>query len=261
MTIAFRTADAMTAHIVCMAAGVRDGLRTAQFYARDLARADSGGGIPANRPTFLSRAVAASARFVDWFFSKGAEWSVRLLVPHWRDLPSPFAPGMRAEVLNAIRENRLVMTSLFTAYFFRAARHILEGSTTGPNLVLEHRIDAARRLMGADGVSDAARGPAGTLASALLHLVEADPIVKVGDMKPGHEYVLAANVNLSVMATACLALLLAEEGKPLESLDEDEFFAITGALLSPRLPRLADAIAGRDTAALEVELTAVRDLY
>jgi hypothetical protein len=63
------------------------------------------------------------------------------------------------------------------------------------------------------------------------------------------------------MATACLALLLATEGKPIEKLDEDEFFAITGALLAPRLPAMDKAVAARDVAALARELAAVRDLY
>jgi hypothetical protein len=261
MTIALRTADSMIAHAICMAAGLRDGLRTAQFYARDLARADSGGSTPANQPTLLSSAVAGAARLVDWLLNKGAEWSVRLLAPHWRDLPSPFTPGMRAEVLKAIRENRLEMTSLFTAYFFRAARHILDGATVGPNLVLEHRIDAARRLMAAEGIAASPDSPARTLGAALLHLVEADPIVKVGEAKPSHASLTGPDFNLPVMATACLALMLAEEGKPLETLDEDEFFAITSALLAPRLPGLAEAVARRDANALAEHLTAVRNLY
>ena len=260
MTIALRAANTLTAHAVCMAAGVRDGLRTAQFYARDLSRADSGALAPA-QPTLLSSFVATAARLVDWLLNRGADLSVRLLVPRWRDLPSPFAPGMSKEVLNAIRENSLVMTSLFTAYFFRAARHILDGSTSGPSLVLEHRIDAARRLMAAESNVPPTNDAAGTLASALLHLVEADPIVKAGKIMPQHSQGEGFDANVAVMATACLALLLAEEGRPMEKMGEDEFFAITGALLSPRLPRLSDAIAARDRAAIARELVAVRDLY
>ena len=63
------------------------------------------------------------------------------------------------------------------------------------------------------------------------------------------------------MATACVALLIAEAGKPLESLDEDEFFAIAGALLAPRLPEMDKAIRSRDEAALAKSLKAVGDLY
>ena len=261
MAVALRSAGTLTAHAVCMAAGVRDGLRTAQFYVRDLSQADGSGKLLVQQPTFLSRAVATLARFADWLLDKGADWSVRLLVPKWRDLPSPFEPGMRGEVLRAIRENRLVMTSLFTAYFFRAARHILERATVSPNLVLEHRIDAARRLMAAQSIKDTADNPARVLAEALLHLVEADPIAKAGAPRDGHSWLGDADPNLAVMATACLALLLAEEGKPIESLDEDEFFEITAALLSPRLPKLEEAVKRRDVAALASELQAVRELY
>jgi hypothetical protein len=67
--------------------------------------------------------------------------------------------------------------------------------------------------------------------------------------------------NIAVMATACLALLLADEGKPIESVDEDEFFMIAGALLTPRLDAMATAVKARDVDALAHELTAVRALY
>jgi hypothetical protein len=67
--------------------------------------------------------------------------------------------------------------------------------------------------------------------------------------------------NLAVMATACLALLLAEEGKPIETLDEDEFFAISAALLAPRLTAMERAVKARDASALARELAAVRELY
>jgi hypothetical protein len=123
MTIAIRSADSLVAHAVCMAAGIRDGLRTAQYYVRDLARADGTPHHQAAQPTALSRAVAMWARGMDRLFDLGADVSVRLLVPKWRELPSPFAPGMRGEVLEAIRQNRLVRTSLFTAYFFRRQTH------------------------------------------------------------------------------------------------------------------------------------------
>ena len=63
------------------------------------------------------------------------------------------------------------------------------------------------------------------------------------------------------MAPACLALLLAGEGRPTEQLDEDEFFAISAALLAPRLPAMDRAVKARDAAALSRELAAVRELY
>jgi hypothetical protein len=257
MTIAIRSADSLTAHAVCMAAGIRDSLRTAQFYVRDMSRAD---GEKQNAATFLSRIVGRSARFIDWLLSKAADISVRLFVPQWRDLPSPFAPGMRGEVLEAIRQNRLVLTSAFTVYFFRAAKHILEHGTDGPFLVLEHRIDAARRIM-AENPSRAGEEPTLVLARAMLHLVEADPIPRSGQPKQQFGFLCHADANLSVVAAACVALLIAEEGKPIESLDENEFFAIAGALLVPRLPDMQQAVEAQDIAGLAKALQAVRDLY
>jgi hypothetical protein len=258
MGIALSSASTVTEHAVCMAAGIRDGLRTAQFYARDLAKADGGG--TAGQATFLSKVVAVWARGFDWFMSKAADLSVRLLVPQWRDLPSPFAPGMRGEVIEAIRQNRLVLTSVFTAYFFRAAKHILESGTDGPFLVLEHRIDAARRLMGetvATSNEDATR----VLARALLQLVQADPIARSGPAKAQFSFLRGSDVNLGVMAAACVALLISDDGKPLESLDEDEFFAIAGALLAPRLADMAEQAARGDVDGLAKSLGAVSDLY
>lgn len=260
MTIALKSADSLTAHAVCMAAGIRDSLRTAQFYVRDMSNADGRQHGLARQPTVLSQAVAAVARSVDWLLSCAADVSVRLLVPTWRELPSPFAPGMRGEVLEAIRQNRLVLTSLFTAYFFRAAKHILTSGTDGPFLVLEHRIDAARRLM-ANDTSGPGEEPTTVLARALLHLVESDTIARSGRVKPQFAFLHGDDPNLAVMAAACVALLIAEEGKPLESLNEDEFFAIAGALLAPRLPDMQAALRNRDIPALAATLKAVRDLY
>lgn len=257
MTIALRSADSFTAHAVCMAAGIRDGLRTAQYYVRDMSRADVKSGA---MTTFLSRIVGRSARLVDWFLSKAADISVRLLVPNWRDMPSPFAPGMRGEVLEAIRQNRLVLTSVFTVYFFRAAKHILENGTEGPFLVLEHRIDAARRVM-AEVPPLPTDDATVVLARALLNLVEADPIARSGAPKPQFGFLTAADVNLGVLAAACVALLIAEDGKPIASLDENEFFAIAGALLAPRLPDLQAAVQQRDVAGLARVLQAVGELY
>jgi hypothetical protein len=260
MTIALRSADSVTAHAVCMAAGVRDGLRTAQFYVRDLSNADGHAHDLATRPTFLSRCVASFARGMDWLLSRAADMSVRLFVPKWRELPSPFAPGMRGEVIEAIRQNRLVLTSLFTAYFFRAAKHILANGTEGPFLVLEHRIDAARRLM-AENPSTPGEEATTVLARALLNLVEADTIARSGKVRPQFAFLKSDDPNLAVMAAACVALLIAEEGKPIESLNEDEFFAIAGALLAPRLPDMEIALRNRDITALAATLKSVSDLY
>lgn len=240
-----------------MAAGIRDSLRTAQFYIRDLSRAD-GQTHPA--ATFLSRLVGTSARLVDAVLSRGADISVRLFVPQWRDLPSPFAPGMRGEVLEAIQQNRLVLTSAFTVYFFRAAKHILQNGTEGPFLVLEHRIDAARRVM-AQTPLQTGEEPTKVLAQAMLHLVEADPIARAGRPKAQFGFLANTDSNLGVISAACVALLIAEDGKPIESLDENEFFAIAGALLAPRLPDMQKAVEQRDVDGLAKALKAVGELY
>jgi hypothetical protein len=260
MTIAIRSATSLTAHAVCMAAGVRDSLRTAQFYVRDLSQADGAERAGAHQATLLSKLVAAAARLADRSLSRAADLSVRLLVPKWRELPSPFAPGMRGEVIEAIRQDRLVLTSLFTAYFFRAAKHILASTTEGPFLVLEHRVDAARRLM-AERDTGPGEAPARVLAEALLHLVEADPIARSGAARPAFAFLARGDGNLAVMAAACVALLIAEDGKPIASLKEDDFFAIASALLSPRLAAMEAAVKARDVAALEGHLSAVGELY
>lgn len=257
MTSAARTADTLIDHAVCVAAGVRDGLRTAQFYVRDMSQADRA--ADGGHATVLSRSVGLLARLIDGLLSTAADWSIRLFLPQWRSLPSPFAPHMVKEVTGAIRENRLAMTSLFTAYFFRATRHILERCAEAPFLVLEHRIDAARRELAAAPVTAQERADA--LGPMLLALTEARAIARIGRPKRGFDFLRSTDPNLAVMATACLALLLAAEGKPIETLDEDEFFAIAGALIAPRLPTMERAVAGRDAAALSRELAAVRELY
>jgi hypothetical protein len=67
--------------------------------------------------------------------------------------------------------------------------------------------------------------------------------------------------NVAVYATACIALLFAEEGKPAEQLDEDQFFAVVGALIAPRLPTIAAAVTRGDEAALVNELIDIKTIY
>ncbi len=256
MSSAVRT-DSLVDHAVCMAAGLRDGLRTAQFYVRDMSGADNAG---LATPTALSRMVGGLARFADGLLSRAADLSIRLFLPQWRNLPSPFAPHMVEEVTKAIGENRLAMTSLFTAYFFRAARHILERCAEPPFLVLEHRVDAARRHL-AERPTPTAADRVTVLGGVLLALVECRAIARTGKARGNFAYLDGSDPNLTVMATACLALLLAEDGKPIETLDEDEFFTIAGALLAPRLPAMALAVKSRDAKALAAELEKVRSLY
>jgi hypothetical protein len=110
MTIAFRSADDFAAHAVCVAAGVRDGMRATQFYVRDLSRADAWGKSHAGGATFLSVQVARLARLADRFMTWSANVAIALFLPSWRKLPSPFAPGMMSEIATAIRRNSLFIT-------------------------------------------------------------------------------------------------------------------------------------------------------
>ena len=156
MKIEFQTANTLAAHAVCVAAGTRDGLRTAQFYVRDMSRADSGNGR--RNVAFLSGLVARMARLADRFMTWGANVAIALFLPSWRKLPSPFAPGMMNEVAEAIRKNSLVHNPLFNAYFFRAAIHIIRRYSEPPYLLLEHRVDAARRQLASRRGKCGARG-------------------------------------------------------------------------------------------------------
>ncbi len=88
----------------------------------------------------------------------GANVAIALFLPSWRKLPSPFAPGMMNEVAEAIRKNSLVHNPLFNAYFFRAAIHIISRYSEPPYLLLEHRVDAARRQLASERGQCAARG-------------------------------------------------------------------------------------------------------
>jgi hypothetical protein len=122
MTSVSRTYDSVAAHAVCIGAGARDGLRAAQFFMRDLSNVDAWGKTGAGSATALSTLVARLARLADRFMTWSANAAIALLLPQWRRLPSPFAPGMMNEVADAIRQNSLVHNPLFNAYFFRAAR-------------------------------------------------------------------------------------------------------------------------------------------
>ena len=67
--------------------------------------------------------------------------------------------------------------------------------------------------------------------------------------------------NVAVFSIACVALLFAEDGKPTEAINEDEFFTVTGALIGPRLPVIAGFIEQRDEAGLARELADIKSMY
>jgi hypothetical protein len=260
MTSASRTVPIpFAAHAVCAAAGVRDGLRATQFYVRDLSNADHlAQGTPERAP-FLSRVVARGARVVDRLMSWGANASIALFLPSWRKLPSPFTPGIMHEVARGIREDSLVHNPTFNAYFFRAAIHIAGRYSSPPWLILEHRVDAARRGLGTRVAEDASENE--MMARILIALVEQGPVARIGRVSERNRFFSAVEPNVAVFAIACVALMFAEEGKPAEAIDEDEFFSVTGALIGPRLTAIADHIARADETGLARELADIKAMY
>jgi hypothetical protein len=253
------TADSIAGHAVCAAAGVRDGLRAAQFYARDLANAGRKGRIDPWQAPFLSRFVGFVARCVDQFLSWGGGALISVLLPGWRKLPSPFAPGVIQDVATAIRGNSFRHNPRFNAYFFRAANHILDRYCERPNLVLEHRVDAARRYLA--GLDANPVDSSVFLPRTLIALVRHGAVARIGAVKSNHPFFGAVDPNVAVFAIAAVALLFAAEGKPSITMAEDEFFEVTGALIGPRLNRLSQLIAAGDEVALAGELSAIKSMY
>lgn len=260
MTTSTRSGSPIAAHAVCIAASVRDLLRTAQFYSRDMSNVDGGLRSDHARPTLPSRVIAVAARLADGFMTWAANASIALFLPSWRKLPSPFGPGMVAAVAEAIRSDSLLHNPLFNAYFFRAAKHITARYAEPPNLVLEHRVDAARRQLAREGNGDSAVDAA-FMARLLLALVEAKPVARIGRLKQPQRLLRDDDPNVAIFAITVLALLFAEGGKPVAINDETEFFSVIGALIEPRLAALTAGIEANDLAAVEQEIRAIQSLY
>ena len=255
MSNAIQIPDRFSAHALCMAAGARDGLRTVQYYVKDLTAVD--GGVD-RRSTALSRLVAKVARAVDFLMTRGANLSIDLLLPKWRQLPSPFAPGFIDSVASAITHNSFVHNPLFNAYFFRSSQTILGRWAKPPYLVLEHRVDAARRaLAGQQLPSDKLN----FLSHTLIALVETAPIARYGAVRTDGPIAEDSDANAAIFSVACVALLLAQDGGEIKGIGDDEFFAIVGALMAPRLEAIQKSISNRNVASLAQQLQAIRDLY
>ena len=249
----------LAAHATCAAAGVRDGLRAAQFYVRDLANADRFGKGEPRRVPALSRVVARGARVVDRAMNWGANASIALFLPSWRKLPSPFTPGLMHEVARGIREDSLIHNPTFNAYFFRAAIHIAGRYSAPPWLILEHRVDAARRSL-APRAAETASGDE-MMARILIALAEQGPVARIGKVSERNRFFAKVEQNVAVFAIACVALMFAEEGRPTQAIEEDEFFSVTGALIGPRLPAIAALVDRRDEAGLARELADIKSMY
>ncbi|MGE0005380.1 MAG: hypothetical protein AB7S92_07295 [Parvibaculaceae bacterium] len=278
MTTASRRHDTLASHAVCAAAGARDSVRTAQFFLRLLSGAEYWGRAPepagqapagqAHAPSdirpggfLLAALVSRLARIADRLTTWSVNLSIALFAPGWRKLPSPFTHGMMSEVARAIRADSFLVNPLFNAYFYRAAIHILRRYRTPPFLVLEHRVDAARRTL----LAEIGAGPDGSeprfLAHAIIALADVAPVARAGKPRDGSAIAASAKQNVAVYAIACVALLFAEQGKPAGELDEDQFFAVVGALIAPRLKAIAALAANRDVEGLARELAEIRTMY
>ena len=278
MTIASRHQDTLASHAVCAAAGARDSVRTAQFFLRILSGAEywgrplePAGQAPAGRASMpseirpggylLAALVSRLARIADRLTTWSVNLSITLFAPEWRKLPSPFTHGIMNEVAEAIRADSFLVNPLFNAYFYRAAIHILRRYRTPPFLVLEHRVDAARRSLLADIGAGLNGSEPDFLAHAIIALVDVAPVARAGKPRDASAIAQTEDQNLTVYAIACVALLFAEQGKPADELDEDQFFAVVGALIAPRLPVIESLVAKRDVAGLAKELAEIQQMY
>ena len=277
MTTASRHQDTLASHAVCVAAGARDSVRTAQFFLRMLSGAEywgrspeasrqgSGASVPAfdSRPGgfLLAALVSRLARIADRLTTWSVNLSIALFAPGWRKLPSPFTHGIMSEVARAIRADSFLVNPLFNAYFYRAAIHILRRYRSPPFLVLEHRVDAARRTLLADIGAGLNGSEPDFLAHAIITLADVAPVARAGKPRGGSVIAESAEQNVAVYAIACVALLFAEQGKPADEWDEDQFFAVVGALISPRLPAITTLVANRDVEGLAKELAEIQTMY
>jgi hypothetical protein len=268
--------SSLGSHAASMAANARDGLRAAHYFVQELATADDPAGqgrqrkkptwlLPADAPTSLITGfIAQNARIADKVMNWSSDTAAALLAPalmgpDWRELPSPFNRNTMGEIAAAITSQSFAANVLFNAYFYRAALHILGRYAKPPYLVLENRIDAARRALAAAEQPDAT--DVAFIARALTALVRAAPIAEAGVIDPKSVLAKTKDANVSVAAVACVALLFGDLGKPTDVIDEDAFFAIVGALIAPRLTAIEQLIVRDDVKKLEAELAAIKALY
>jgi hypothetical protein len=254
-----------------MAANARDGVRTARYLVRELAAADapgqeSGGNrrkppswlLPAEAPTtLLAGFIAQNARIADNVLSWSRDTATALLAPDRRAGPSPFTPGLLREM--AAVPMSTTGNALFNAYFYRAFLHILNRNGRSPFLVLENRVDAARRSLALSEPREAT--DVAFMARVLVALVRAAPIAEAGEIDPKSALSRTRDPNVGAAAIACVALLFGDQGRPIDDMDEDQFFAVVGALIEQRLVAIEQMIARDDVRQLEGALAAILALY
>ena len=258
-------------HAVSMAANARDGLRTAHYLVQELASADDPAAagdlgkraawlLPADAPTALITGfIAQNARIAGKAMNWSSDAAAELLAPDRRVLSSPFNRNMMRDMAAEIARQNVVIDGLFNAYFYRAAVHILQRHGKPPFLILENRIDAARRALAA-----AAPGQTSDIAfmtRALIALVQAAPIAEAGAIDPKSVLAKTKDPNAGVAAIAVVALLFGAQGKPTDEIAEDRFFAIVAALISPRLAKIEQLVLRNDLRKLEAELAAIQAMY
>ncbi len=248
----------ISTHAICVASGLRDGMRTAHYYVRDLHRRNAQAGTLAHASIYPIKSMKSSARVLDTALTRGGNAFISLFAPNWRRLPSPFAPETTAEVLNAIRERSLFQSQMFNIYFFRSCKVLLAHWADPPNLVLEHRIDIARRNLAEASVSE---NQTTLMARILMSLVEAMPIAKHGALKPESNHFKSNDIAIAVCASSCIALLLAQRGSAVGGIDDKGFLSVVGALIAPRLEAIDKACKARDLNQLTLEFSAVSELY
>jgi hypothetical protein len=265
----------LSSQAASVAANARDGLRTAHYLVQELAGADDPAPqgdlgkraawlLPADAPTALITGfIAQNARIADKAMNWSSDAAAALLAPDRRALPSPFDPNIMREIVAAMSGQSLTAHALFNAYFYRAMVHILQRHAKPPFLVLENRIDAARRGLAAAQVREAS-GVA-FMTRALIALVRAAPVAEAGTIDPKSILAKTKDPNAGVATIAGVALLFGEQDKPLggptEQIDEDRFFAIVGSLIAPRLATIEQLILRNDVLKLEAELAAIKAMY
>jgi hypothetical protein len=271
MSILPRFPGPLGSRAVSVAANARDGLRTAHFLVQDLATADAPVSqgefsrraawlLPPDAPTSLITGfIAQNARIADKVMNWSSGAAAALLAPDRRSLPSPFSRNLMREIAATVGGHGFPATALFNAYFYQAMVQILDRHGRPPFLILESRIDAARRATGSverPGASDVA-----FMTRVLIALVRAAPVVEAGSMDPKSVLARTRDLNVSVAAVAGMALLLGAQGKPTAGTDENRFFGIVGALIAPRLATIERLIADNDVRGLEAELAAIQAMY
>jgi hypothetical protein len=263
-----RLPGSIGSHAVSVAANARDGLRTAHYLVQELATADDPVAqgelgrratwlLPADAPAgLITGFIAQNARIADRVMHWSSGAAASLLAPERGILPSPFQPDVMREIAAAGGGGSFTAHTLFNAYFHLATVQILDRHAKPPFLVLENRIDAARRAIGSAATSDVA-----FMTRVLIALVHAAPIVEAGSIDPKSVLARTTDPNVSVAAIAVMALLFGAQGKPTPHTDENRFFGIVGALIAPHLPTIARLIGAGDVSGLEAELTALQAIY